>query len=411
MDVLDTLQARGFVQQSTGLDRLRQALNAGPMTFYVGFDPTASSLHAGSLVPILAMRWMQKAGHHPIAIVGGGTAMVGDPSGKTELRKLITREQIAENMVGLRTQLSRFLLLDEPDGRMLDNGEWLLALGYVAFLRDIGRHFSVNRMLAAEAYKQRLERGLSFIEFNYQLLQAYDFLELHRRYGCLLQMGGDDQWGNILAGTDLVRRVAGADVHGLTFPLITTSSGTKMGKTARGAVWLDAERTSPFDYYQYWYNTDDSDVVRMLKLYTELPLERIAELEALEGAAIREAKAVLAFEATRMLHGEAEADRARRGAAEMVAGSGSADMPTHTVPRDALEAGVSIVVVLADAGLCKSRSEARRLIKGGAVKLNGDKVADIDAAVHARHLAAGAAVLRVGKKRAVRVVSGAVGAD
>ncbi len=397
MAALETLEARGFVKQMTHEAEIREALAAGPVTFYIGFDPTADSLHAGSLVQVMTMSFLQRAGHKVVAVVGGGTSRVGDPSGKTELRKMMSDETIAANTRALKEQLSRFLTFDGENGIMVDNADWLMDLGYIAFLRDIGRHFSVNRMLAAESYKQRLERGLSFIEFNYQLLQAYDFLELFRRHGVRLQVGGDDQWGNIVAGVDLIRRLEQTQAWGITTPLLTTASGAKMGKTANGAVWLDEEKLPPFDYWQYWYNTDDRDVGRFLRLFTYLPLERIEELEALKGAAINDAKRVLANEATAICHGAEAAAKADAASRAMVAGAAAASMPTH-----AAQAGVSIVVALADAGLAKSRGEARRLILGGGVRLDNDKVTDIDAALS--DVPADGVVLRVGKKRAVRIV-------
>lgn len=397
MDALETLRSRGFVQQVTHPEELAARLASGPVTYYVGIDPTADSMHVGHLLPVMAMSWMQRAGHRPIAVVGGGTAMVGDPSGKTELRQMLTVEQIARNVVGLKAQLSRFLDFGEGRGLLVDNADWLMPLNHIAFLRDIGSQFSVNRMLTSEAYKLRMEKGLSFIEFNYQILQAYDFLELHRRHGCELQMGGDDQWGNIVAGVDLIRRKdEGARSFGLTFPLITTSTGAKMGKTAAGAVWLDAARLSPFDYYQYWLNVSDDDVVKLLKLYTFLPLERIDELAALSGPAVREAKRVLAHEATTLAHGADEAERAAAGAKAMVAGAAADDLPEVVLagPTDVLD-------VLVQAGFTKSRGEGRRLVEGGGVKLGSDRLDDI-AFVFA-DLPADGVVLRAGKKRAVRV--------
>ena len=330
--------------------------------------------------------------------------MIGDPSGKTEMRELISREQIDHNVAGLSAQIRKLIDLDSGSGTLLNNADWILDLGYIEFLRTIGRHFSVNRMLAAEAYKIRLEKGLSFIEFNYQLLQAYDFLVLNQRHGCTLQIGGDDQWGNILARTDLIRRVQGheTDVHGLTFPLITTASGAKMGKTAAGAVWLDAERTPVFDFYQYWINTDDRDVGRMLRLFTTLELDRIAELEALTGPAINDAKAELAWQVTARIHGKDAADQARDAARAMVRGDATDDLPTHSV--SSLD-DLTVVIAIADAGLCKSRGEARRMIQGGAVKINGEKV-DEDGPFLAEWVVDGGAVLRVGKKRAARIVVG-----
>ncbi len=398
MAAFETLQARGFVKQITHPEALRQQLDAGPITCYLGIDPTADSMHVGHLLPLMALAWLQRDGHRPIVVVGGGTAMVGDPSGKTELRKMLDREQIARNAEALRRQIGRLLRFGDGEGRMVDNAEWLLGLRYIDFLREIGSQFSVNRMLSMEAYKQRLERGLSFIEFNYQLLQSYDFLELYRRYGCTLQIGGDDQWGNIVAGVDLVRRMEGAQVFGLTQPLVLTSTGQKMGKTASGAVWLDPDKLRPFDFYQYWINIPDADVGRMLRLYTFLPLEEIEALEALEGKAIRRAKAVLARATTALIHGEEEASRAERGAAAMVAGAAAGSLPTHVLGEDAL-----LVRVLTEAGLTRSNGEGRRLIRGGGVRIDGQKVDDPDRVLRVAEVGDGV-VVRVGKKRAVRIV-------
>lgn len=399
--VLDELDARGFIQQTTGLPVLTEHLDAGPVTLYVGIDPTADSLHVGHTIPLLAAALLQRAGHKVIVVIGGGTAMVGDPSGKTELRAMLTPEQIAHNAAAIRTQVERLITLDGDQGRIVDNAEWLRSLGYIDFLREIGRHFSVNKMLTVEAYKQRLERGLSFIEFNYQLLQAYDFLELHRRYGCTLQIGGDDQWANILAGTDLIRRQTSGQAHGLTFPLVTTSSGAKMGKTAAGAVWLDPERTPPFDFYQYWINIDDRDVGRMLRLFTLLPLSEISALEALDGSDINRAKRTLAYQVTARMHGDEAAEKAQRAARAMVAGNAVADLPTHTVADGD---DLRLVAVLADSGLCASRGEARRQIRGGAVRVNNDRVDDANASLDPAAFAGEQAVVRVGKKRAARIV-------
>lgn len=406
MDSFDVLRSRGFVQQCTNEEELRAALAAGPVTFYVGFDPTADSLHVGSMLQIMAMAWLQRLGHRPIAVVGGGTAMVGDPSGKTELRQMLTEEQIAQNLLGLKRQLQRFLVVDGERGLMVDNAEWLMKLQYIPFLRDVGRHFSVNRMLAAEAYKLRLERGLSFIEFNYQILQAYDYLELHRRHGCTLQFGGDDQWGNILAGVDLIRRVECAHVHGMTLPLLLTATGEKMGKTAAGAMWLDGTKTAPFDFYQYWLNVDDRDVGRFLRLYTFMPLDEVARLETLRGADIREAKRVLARSVTTLVHGDEAADAAEQAARAMVSGEATEDMPTHEISAAVAAEGIKIPVLLADTGLAGSRGEARRLVENGGVRLGHEKVSDPDLVVTGALIGEQGIVLRVGKKRAVRVVVG-----
>ena len=395
MSAFDVLQERGFVQQFTA--GARELLEAERVTFYVGFDPTGDSLHVGHLLPVMAMAHLQRAGHRPIAVVGGGTALVGDPSGKDEMRKLITTEQIAHNKGRLREQLGRLLDMDSPgSGLLIDNADWLLGLNYIEFLRQIGSQFSVNQMLAKASVKLRLERGLSFIEFNYQILQAYDFLVLARDRECLLQMGGDDQWGNITAGVDLVRRLLGREAHGLTFPLLTRSDGKKMGKTEKGAVWLDPEKLSPYDYFQYWVNVDDRDVGKLLRIFTFLPLERIRELEALEGADVRLAKAELALHATAVVHGHAEAQKARAGAKAAFSGGGAVDaLPTLEV---ALPIGV--VQALVSAGLCKSNSDARRQILGGAVRLGLDR--DVPVTDHELVLAEETVLWR-GKKSAVRL--------
>ena len=406
MDVFGSLERRGFVQQVTHRDEVAAQLAAGPVTFYIGFDPTADSLHVGSLLQLILMRRLQDAGHKAIAVVGGGTARVGDPSGRSELRQMLDDATLAANSEGIRKQIARIVILDGERGQMVDNADWLLGLNYIGFLRDIGRHFSVNKMLSAEAYKQRLEKGLSFIEFNYQILQAYDFLELFRRHGCTLQIGGDDQWGNILAGVDLIRRVDQAPSNAFTTPLITTASGAKMGKTAAGAVWLDAAKTPPFDFYQYWINTDDRDVKRFLALYTLLDDAEVERLGALEGAEIREAKRVLAHELTAMIHGEEAAVAARRGAEAMVAGRADADLPSLAILSEALSAGAKIHAVLVDAGLVKSRGEGRKMIANGGVTLNNVKVTDPEAVLPADAIGEGGAVLRVGRQRAVRLVAG-----
>ncbi len=398
MDAFAILSERGFVQQCTGAETLRSQLSAGPVTFYVGFDPTGDSLHAGHLVQVMAMGWLQRCGHRPVAVVGGGTARVGDPSGKTEARPLLDADAIARNSAALRTQLGRFLVLDDVHGLVEDNASWLLGLGYIDFLREIGRHFSVNKMLAMEAYRVRLEKGLSFLEFNYQLLQAYDYLVLYDRHQCRLQVGGDDQWGNILAGTDLIRRMRSADVNGLTTPLLVTASGAKMGKTATGALWLDPNRVSPFEWYQYWINVDDRDVGRLLRLYTFLPMDEVLRLESLHGAESREAKRVLAHHATVLAHGEVAALEAGVAAAAMVAGGATADMAEVTSPRSG-----SLADCLVEAGVAKSRSEGRRLIEGGGVRIDGVRVENPHTLLRDVVHSGGAAVVRVGKARIFRL--------
>ncbi len=404
----DVLQERGFVQQCTDTEAVRKLLAKPPVVFYAGFDPTAPSLHAGSLVPIMAMAHLQRAGHTPMAVIGGGTAMVGDPSGKTEMRRLLTPEDIAKNGAGILAQLQRYLTLDGVHGHFVNNADWLLPLRYIEFLRDIGRHFRVNEMMRAEAYKQRLEReeGLSFIEFNYQLLQAYDFLKLNQQYKCLLQIGGDDQWSNILAGADLIRKLASKTAYGLTFPLLTTARGEKMGKTAQGAVWLSAERTSPYEFYQYWINTDDRDVERFLAYFTFLPMDTVRQFGHVEGAALQESKAVLAFEATKLCHGEAEAEKARQAARAAFAGAGDdlTGMPTTKLARSALAAGIPILDLLLQVGLVESKKEARRLIQQGGAYLNGKPITQSELVVREDSLENNALMLRHGKKKFHRVV-------
>jgi tyrosyl-tRNA synthetase len=404
--VFDELQARGFVQQVTHADVLRQRLGTERLTFYIGYDPTAHSFHIGNLVPIMAMVHMQRAGHRPIAILGGGTALVGDPSGRTEMRQMLAQQAIAQNIQALEAQLRRYLAFAGDNGALLlNNADWLADLKYIDFLRDIGRHFSVNRMLTFEAYKQRMETGLSFLEFNYQLLQAYDFLVLFQRYGCVLQMGGDDQWGNIVAGVDLIRRVAQGDAFAMTFPLLTTASGQKMGKTAAGAVWLDAEQTSPYEFYQYWINVDDRDVQRFLGYYTLLPLAEMRRLGALQGADLRHAKETLAFEVTALTHGVEAARAAQSTARALFSGEGEASgAPETAISQARLETGVAVVDLLVETGLAASKSAARRLIQQGGASVNGARLRDTEAMITCADLQDGAVTIRAGKKRYHRVV-------
>ena len=406
-DVLHILRERGFVQQISDESGLAALLRQGPVPYYCGFDPTAPSLHVGSMIPLMALAHLARAGHRPIAVLGGGTALVGDPSGRTELRQMLTVETIKSNRDQIEPQVRRFLGAAGQRALVLDNAEWLVPLNYLEFLRDIGRHFSVNRMLAAEAYRLRLEKGLSFIEFNYQLLQAYDYLVLYRRYGCVLQIGGDDQWGNILAGTDLVRRLHQAETYALTFPLITTASGAKMGKTAAGAVWLSAERTSPFDFYQYFVNVDDRDVIRFLKLLTFLPLDEIQRFAALEGAELRAVKQALAAAVTEVVHGKQEAETAQKAAQAAFGGAGSSDLvPTFPITPAAVTAGLKIVDVLHAAGLAASKSVARRLIEQGGVKLGERKVTSVDDLIRPEEIASDGTLLHAGKKHLRRIVVG-----
>ncbi len=422
MNVFECLEERGFIEQVTDRDAVIGVLEK-PTTCYIGFDPTAPSLHVGSLIPIMSLVHMQRHGHRPIALVGGGTGLVGDPSGKTEMRKILSREEIDENARQLKRQLSKYLDFSEDKALLLNNADWLTKLNYIEFLRDIGRHFSVNRMLAAESYKLRLETGLSFIEFNYMLLQAYDFLYLYEHYDCLIQMGGSDQWGNIVAGVDLVRRMKGGTVYGITFPLITTASGAKMGKTVAGAIWLDERLTSPYDYYQYWVNTDDRDVARFLAFFTLLPMEEIRQVENLEGEELNQAKTILAYEATKITHGE-EAAKAALESAAAVFGRKLIDpqlLPSSNLPRklgkavkDAvpsteivesrLEKGIPAFELFSDVGLCKSRSEARRIITQGGGYLNGERIKVFDQRITMDDVVDGEIMLRAGKKRFHRIV-------
>jgi tyrosyl-tRNA synthetase len=407
-DFLRVLTERGYVHQCTDLEGLDTAAAAGPITAYIGFDATASSLHVGNLVSIMLLRRLQRTGHRPIVVMGGGTTKVGDPSGKDESRKLLTPEMIAENIASIRTAFTKFLSFgDGPlDAVMVDNALWLDRLAYIDFLREYGPHFTINRMLTFDSVKLRLDREqpLTFLEFNYMLMQAVDFLELERRQGCMLQMGGSDQWGNIVNGVELIRRMDAKGAFGLTTPLITTSSGAKMGKTAAGAVWLNADRLSPYDYWQFWRNTEDGDVGKFLKLFTDLPLDEIARLEALEGAGINEAKKVLADEATTLLHGR-EAAQAARAAAEAAFEQGrlSQDLPTFEVPRAELEAGVHLAALAADAGLASSRSEARRLAQGGGLRLNDEAILDGARPVTLADQKDGVIKIAAGKKKIVLV--------
>lgn len=428
-NLIDILKERGFIDQTTHEKALDQYLEAGQVTCYIGFDPTASSLHVGSLVPIMSLAHMQKHGHRPIALIGGGTGLVGDPSGKTEMRKLLTPEMVDENAMGIKKQLSRFIDFSDDNALMLNNADWLTKLKYIPFLRDFGRHFSVNRMIKAESYKMRLEseEGLNFIEFNYMLLQAYDFLELYDHYGCRLQMGGSDQWGNIVAGVELIRRVRQETVFGITFPLITTSSGAKMGKTAEGAVWLDSARTLPYNYYQYWINTDDRDVARFMALFTFLPMEEIKELEKLSGADLNSAKVVLAFETTQIAHGKEEAINAYNDAKSQfgtrvvpkdilpsssihqdggvlpaleIEVAGSVDSTPHSqIEIDRFKEGIPAFKLYHMVGLVNSGSAARRLIEQGGAYVNGQRIESFDYLLTDSDIVDLEILLRAGKKR------------
>lgn len=400
-NVYDILQERGYIEQSTD-EGIRDLLGNESVTFYIGFDPTADSLHVGHFIQIMVMAHMQRAGHRPIALFGGGTGMIGDPSGRTDMRKMMTQETILENIAAFKKQMSRFIDFDSdiPNrALMVNNGDWLLNLNYVDFIRDIGVHFSVNRMLAAECFKNRMERGLSFLEFNYMLMQSYDFLELSRRYNCKMQLGGNDQWSNIIGGVELCRRKDSRQVYGLTFKLLTNSQGKKMGKTESGALWLDANKTSPYEFYQYWRNIEDADVKNCLALLTFLPMEEVERLGNLQDAAINEAKAKLAYEVTALVHGEEEAKKAEAAARSFFGGGADADnLPGTELPAADLEAGLDILALLTRCGLIKSNGEGRRLIQDGGIYLNNQRISDHTRAVTAEDFADGKALLRKGKK-------------
>lgn len=400
MGVFSELKERGIIAQLTNEEKIQDLLdNHKGVKFYIGFDPTADSLHVGHFVQIMVMAHMQRAGHVPIALFGGGTGMIGDPSGKTDMRKMLTKETIQHNIDCFQQQMSK--LVDFSDGKaiMVNNADWLMNLNYIEFLREVGVHFSVNRMLAAECYKQRLERGLSFFEMNYMVMQSYDFLELNRKYDCCLELGGDDQWSNIIGGVELIRRAEGKEAYGMTFKLLQTSDGRKMGKTEKGAVWLNPEKTSPYEFYQYWRNVDDADVTNCMKMLTFIPMDEIREYEKLEGSDINKAKEVLAFEVTKLIHGEEEAVKARDAARALFSNSAdSENMPTTVLTDDDFENGaITVIDAMVKAGLVKSKGEARRLIAQGGVSVNDAKVSSIDEVITAEAAAEGA-VIKKGKK-------------
>ena len=402
-NVYDVLKERGFIAQCTNEDEVRDLLDKERVTFYIGFDPTADSLHVGHFLGLMAMSHLQRAGHRPICLVGGGTGTVGDPSGRSDMRQMLTDEKIEYNCNCFRKQMARFIDFSEDKALMINNGDWLRKLNYIELLRDVGPHFSVNRMLTAECYKQRMEKGLTFLEFNYMIMQAYDFMELNHRYGCKLEMGGDDQWSNIIAGVELIRRKEAKSAYGLTFTLLTKSDGKKMGKTASGALWLDPEKTSPYDFYQYWRNIDDSDVEKCLSLLTFLPMDEVRRLGALRDAEINEAKKILAYEVTKLVHGEAEADKAKAAAEALFGGQGnSEDMPTIEVA--AVDMGKKLLDILTTAGVFASKSEGRRLIQQNGVSLNAQKVSDVDAVLMETDFVDGKALVKKGKKKYYRLV-------
>ena len=403
-NVFDTLKERGFIEQVTHEEALRELLGKESITFYIGFDPTADSLHVGHLLQIIAMAHMQKAGHRPIALLGAGTAMVGDPSGKSDMRKMLTLERIKHNAKNFKKQFEKFLDFSDDKAIMDNNMKWLSKLNYVDFLREIGVHFSVNRMLSAECYKSRLDTGLTFLEFNYMLMQSYDFLELYRKYGCRLQLGGDDQWSNIISGADLIRRAEGVEAYGMTFTLLTTSEGKKMGKTESGALWLDGSKVSPYDFYQYWRNVDDADVEKCLALLTFLPMDEVRRLGRLPGEKINEAKKTLAFEITKLVHGEEEAVKARNATEALFGGGGDSEsVPTTEVSKEQLDAGINIVDLLVMTGLASSKGEDRRLITQGGVMVEDTKVESIDHTVGTADFTDGRLIIKKGKKTYHRI--------
>ncbi|MFZ5969315.1 MAG: tyrosine--tRNA ligase [Bacillota bacterium] len=398
-NVFDILKERGFIKQTTHEEEIRELLGKESVTFYIGFDPTADSLHVGHFLQVIAMAHMQRAGHRPIFLLGAGTAMVGDPSGKTDMRKMLTPETIHHNAECFKKQCENFLDFSEGKAIIANNADWLMGLEYISFLREYGKHFSVNRMLTAECYKARMEKGLTFLEFNYMIMQSYDFLELFKRYGCKIQMGGDDQWSNIIQGADLIRRVEGEAAYGMTFTLLTTSEGKKMGKTEAGAIWLDPEKTSPYDFYQYWRNVDDADVENCLALLTFLPMDEVRRLGKLEGAEINKAKEILAFEVTKLVHGEEEATKAQEAARALFGKGALTDsIPFTEISRSELAEGMDIMALLMKAGLIPSRSEGRRLIQQGGVTIDDQKVEDIQLIIKEEDFKEGTIMIRKGKK-------------
>lgn len=404
-NVYDILKERGLVAQTTHEDEIRQILGEKKITFYVGFDPTADSLHIGHFMQLIVMKHMQNAGHRPIILLGGGTTMVGDPTGKTDMRPMITQEIIQRNADNFKAQMSKFIDFSEGKAMMVNNADWLLDLNYVEFLREVGVHFSVNRMLTAECFKTRMEKGLTFLEFNYMLMQGYDFYKLNQEYDCLMEFGGDDQWANILGGIELIRRKEGKQAYGMTFTLLTTSEGKKMGKTEKGALWLDPEKVSPYEFYQYWRNVDDKDVIRMLKLVTFLPMEQIAEYEKLEGQELNRVKCILAYEVTKMVHGEAAAKEANDAATAIFSGGGdTSNMPSETIASSALNGGMNILDLLVQVKLIPSKGEGRRLIQQNGLSLDGEKVTSVDLTVTPDMFRNGEIVVKKGKKTFLKLI-------
>lgn len=407
MTVYDELVARGLIAQVTDEEEIKELINNGKAVFYIGFDPTADSLHVGHFMALCLMKRLQMAGNKPIALIGGGTAMIGDPSGRTDMRQMMTRETINHNVECFKKQMSRFIEFGEDKAMLVNNADWLMDLNYVDVLREVGAHFSVNRMLTAECYKQRMEKGLSFLEFNYMIMQSYDFYTLFQKYGCNMEFGGDDQWSNMLGGTELIRRKLGKDAYAMTINLLLNSEGKKMGKTQSGAVWLDPNKTTPFEFFQYWRNVSDADVLKCLRMLTFLPLEQIDEMDKWEGAQLNEAKEILAFELTKMVHGEEEAVKAKDASHALFSGAGASEhMPTIEVSAEDFAAGnMDIMAVLVKAGLCDSRSDARRAVQQGGVSVEGEKVTDISASYAFDDFAGEGKVVKRGKKKFAKVVA------
>ena len=400
MKVYEELVARGLIAQVTNEEEIRDMVNNGKATFYIGFDPTADSLHVGHFMALCLMKRLQMAGNRPIALIGGGTAMIGDPSGRTDMRSMMTKETIQHNCDCFKKQMERFIEFGEGKAQMVNNADWLLDLNYVDVLREVGACFSVNNMLRAECYKQRMEKGLSFLEFNYMIMQSYDFYHLFQNYGCNMQFGGNDQWSNMLGGTELIRRKLGEDAHAMTITLLLTSEGKKMGKTASGAVWLDPNKTSPYDFYQYWRNIEDADVLKCIRMLTFLPLEQIDEMDKWEGAQLNTAKEILAYELTKLVHGEEEAAKAQETARGLFSGAGStANMPsTLLTDADFTDGAIDVMTLLVKCGLCPSKGEARRLVQQGGVAVDGEKVSGIDMTIPAEKFAGEGVVIKKGKK-------------
>ena len=407
MTVYDELVARGLIAQVTDEEEIKELINNGKAVFYIGFDPTADGLHVGHFMALCLMKRLQMAGNKPIALIGGGTAMIGDPSGRTDMRQMMTRETINHNVECFKKQMSRFIEFGEDKAMLVNNADWLMDLNYVDVLREVGAHFSVNRMLTAECYKQRMEKGLSFLEFNYMIMQSYDFYTLFQKYGCNMEFGGDDQWSNMLGGTELIRRKLGKDAYAMTINLLLNSEGKKMGKTQSGAVWLDPNKTTPFDFFQYWRNVSDADVLKCLRMLTFLPLEQIDEMDKWEGAQLNEAKEILAFELTKMVHGEEEAQKAKDASHALFSGAGASEhMPTIEVSADDFAAGnMDIMAVLVKAGLCDSRSDARRAVQQGGVSVEGEKVTDISTNYALDDFAGEGKVVKRGKKKFAKVIA------